>query len=228
MGQVSRDAIVTSRHRSRRTNAQEDQDAFDEHARQIGEVIYLWNRLHGALFLTFWAITDSRDYDFAYGIWHSIQSDSTQRQMVEKAAGTGRIGARMKSNVLWICRAHEKLAPYRNAFAHVGFYYHSKEEGFAPEDLGARKAPLELLASYPKTTLFRRLRGDLAALADYAEGIGYRILYRHPTGPQISSGSPWTERPRLQLVPTTPPSRSKVLRQKKSAAKQRQREASRP
>ncbi|MGY6661673.1 MAG: hypothetical protein ACXIVO_05065 [Glycocaulis sp.] len=197
MGEVSKDAIITTRRRARRTNIQFDSKAFDEHTKQIGEIIYLWNRLHAQLFMIFWSLTDRESHEFSSGIWHSIQSDSTQRQMVETAANL-KLGKRLAGHVSWICRGHERLSRYRNAFAHVGFYAHYSD-GFVPEYFSSRKSALALFEEMPKKEIFNKLRGDLMALTLYAEDVALRIFYNLK-----SSASPWFERPRLQLVPTTP------------------------
>ena len=211
MGQVSKDAIDTRRRRPRRTNIQFDPPAFEEHTKQIGEIIYLWNRLHSQLFMIFWSLTDRKNHAFASGIWHSIQSDSTQRQMVETAAKL-KLGKRLAGHVAWICKGHERLSRYRNAFAHVGFYGHYSD-GFIPDDLSARKGALELFEEMPKADIFRKLRGDLMALVIYAEDVAMRIFYDIK-----KAASPWSERPRLLLVPATPPKRSKARNRKSNAA----------
>jgi hypothetical protein len=212
MGQVAEGAFRRTRRRAGRTNTQVDQAAFEEHARQVGEIVYLWNRLHGELFMIFWSITDRKDYEFALSIWHSIQSDSTQRQMIEGAA-KARLKPRMRGHVLWLCRCHERLAPYRNAFAHVGFYYLWEVRDFVPNDLGAREAAIKRLAEYPKPNLFKKLRGDLRALVEYAEDIHLRLFYDIGPG---QSASPWNERPRLHLAALTPPKPSKLRSRKKA------------
>jgi hypothetical protein len=213
MGKVSAGAFRTARRRAPRTNIQHDPAAFDEHTRQIGEIIYLWNRLHGQLFWIFWSLTDRKSHEFAAGLWHSIQSDSTQRQMVETAAKL-KLGKRLAGHVVWICRGHERLSKYRNAFAHVGFYAHYSD-GFVPDDISSRRSAVALFEEMPKADIFRKLRGDLMALVIYAEDIAMRLFYDIK-----SAASPWSERPRLLLAPATPPKRSKARRQKANSARQ--------
>lgn len=221
MPQVSLNAIRTTRRRASRTNPDSGAPAFDEHARQIGEIIYLWNKLQGDLFWIFFGLTRAKkadwfaEYETAMSIWHSIQSDKTQKEMVAGVA-RWRLAPRLRSHVLWLCRAHEKLSPYRNAFAHVGFHYHWETNAYIPYDLGARKSALERLAAYPKRELFRKLRGDLAALSDYASSLGSRIHY-----PRARSPCPSTERPRLLLVPASTQKPSKAPRPKNSEGRER-------
>jgi hypothetical protein len=87
-----------------------DHVKFRAHIVQVGEIIYLWNRVHDNLFQIFWGIVGPADHTLAFELWHVIQSDSAQREMVQKTAIV-RLKGRMLADALWVCRAHEKLRP---------------------------------------------------------------------------------------------------------------------
>src|SRR5437016_5645567 len=60
------------------------------YATQTGLAVWAWNSLHANLFLIFWFLL-RRDRPegirpMAAGIWHQIQSDSTQRAMLLSTA----------------------------------------------------------------------------------------------------------------------------------------------
>src|SRR5437868_4711011 len=52
------------------------------------ETIWAWNRLHSILFELFLSFlgTQETSYGAAYAIWHTFQSDSTQREMIRHIA----------------------------------------------------------------------------------------------------------------------------------------------
>jgi hypothetical protein len=59
---------------------------FEPYAIELGKLVYAWNRLHEKLFDLFWAVTGLQNGNIANAIWHSIDRDRAQRQMLRKAA----------------------------------------------------------------------------------------------------------------------------------------------
>src|SRR5580658_522893 len=71
----------------RRTPSKVQTPAIQLHARHTGEIVIAWNRLQSSLFMLFAALFgDVHKQHFAHKIWHSIQSDKTQREMLYNAA----------------------------------------------------------------------------------------------------------------------------------------------
>lgn len=211
MGVVQADLIDRRRRRATRSPPVYDTDAFSRHVGQVGEIMYLWNRVQDNLFMIFWSMIGADNHAKAYEIWHTIQSDSNQRGMVERLAAV-ELNRRLCGHVQWVCRAHDKLAPYRNAFAHLGFYYDVIDGAYVPIGASARRQALERLNVEPKDALFKKLRGDLAAVENYSEMLGVRLFYGIE-----KAASPWPERPRLRLVPTGRPRQPKADRQSRKA-----------
>lgn len=69
------------------------------HARHIGEIAWAWNSLQANLFQLFHAIVSPKNHALAYGLWHLIQSDKTQREMVLEAARAGVADKQIRSNI---------------------------------------------------------------------------------------------------------------------------------
>lgn len=60
--------------------------SYASFAAEIGNVIWAWNHLHGALCELFAQTTGMPEPDDARAIWHSIKSDSAQRGILEALA----------------------------------------------------------------------------------------------------------------------------------------------
>jgi hypothetical protein len=204
-----------------RSIAPELRPALRRHARHVGEIIWCWNLLHQEIFLMFgYTINvpqELRSFDLAYGIWHTIQSDKTQREMLEASAkarfgpvsspATGKPvqSARDKralACILWITKMAGQLSAYRNDPAHSPVYFAMTagstyaDPNFAPVPTGiGRRAAVERLRSEPTAEVWRKARGDLYVLARYAVGVRLAI---HSNG-----RAPWPRKPRLLCLPAS-------------------------
>ena len=161
------------------------------HARQVGEIVYAWNSAHGALFWVFWTLL-GKGQPVAHGIWHTIQNDSAQLQMLSQLAEKSEAHTiSIRKAVVWAVWAMTQLSPYRNNAAHVQMFYHYTE--LLPSDVTSRTNAITRLSQSPVETYWRRLRGDLRAIENYAMDLHISIM--------MGNARPLTHRPRLQLVP---------------------------
>ncbi len=191
-----------------------------------------WNMLHEQLFLLFVAANDGtthmRSYEATYGIWHTIQSDKTQREMLEVAAKS-RFGPytdlyskkqhqtaldkKVLAAILWITKMAAELSMHRNDAAHSPVYFALREDS-SPRDprfivmptASGRKQAVKRLSDAPTREIWRRVRGDLIALTGYASG--YRLAL-------LSDGrAPLPRKPRLLSVKQSPQKTSPKARRR--------------
>lgn len=160
------------------------------HAQHIGEVVHAWNRAHAGLFALFQRVAADGDYALALGVWHTVPSDSTQRQMLE-AAARAKLGKRRSylNGVVWGCRVLNELGTLRNDAAHAEmlFYYTELVPG-----LSTKPGSAERLAQRPLSTHWRQLVGDLNAVTDYLRHLDFSLWMGMPR--------PLARRPRLQVA----------------------------
>src|SRR5215472_8781398 len=117
------DSPIVRRPEPRLTRRISDKDVFRlwrRHAHQAGEVITAWNDLHAALLGIFRTLTIDA-WEMSLAIWHSHQSDRSQREMLISVATEAR---RFKSpkalaRIRWLKDTVDKLAPFRNDPVHT-------------------------------------------------------------------------------------------------------------
>jgi hypothetical protein len=191
------------------------------HARHIGEIAWRWNMLHEYIFVLFNMVVRTRDPDngkIVHGIWHTIQSDSTQRLMLEEAA-KGRFGPQMEfpsmkmvqpaahkralDSILWVTSSAGKLAQFRNDTMHAPIVARG---GVRPDNsvfvelipsASGRRPSVKRLRETPAEKTWRRVCGDLLALATYASYVAAALEWFPNAAP-----FPWPRRPRLRSVPS--------------------------
>jgi hypothetical protein len=166
--------------------------AIERYARQVGEILYAWNELQSALFGVFWGLTETNDthsHEIALAIWHSFQSDRAQREML-LAVAEAKLPPRSRAitSIRWLKRATDELAIYRNDAAHTPI---GTTEPIGPDYFVTRQSVIARFVEKSPETVWRRVRGDLLRLAEFAEAI------------QFSFGAlqPLPRRPRLLIVP---------------------------
>jgi len=180
--------IIHQRHTlSRRINRQFSKE-IREYAARTGLALWSWNGLHANMFLIFWFIT-ARGHDFyhetAHSLWHAIQNDSTQREMLLKVAIAELADdQRLLMKIRWLITVTGKLGRYRNIAAHTHAIFSPQFEILPVADAsaareGARKAFNEI----KHDQFWRALSGDLNALTLYARAIAFRILGWTPPTP---------------------------------------------
>lgn len=194
MGAADKDVFIRTRRRAARTITIPDEDAYRTHTARIGEIVYLWNALHDNLFMTFLNLFGLDEYETAHGVWHAVQSDKVQREMLKNAA-TARLKPRLRRLVHWVCKRQEKLSCYRNDFVHVSFYYAHEKQGYAPNDMTAKRAAVDRMSERDLDTLYTQLNGDLCALINYSDEIAYRVGHQRPAGPTPFLGKPVLKTP---------------------------------
>src|ERR1700730_4146181 len=93
------------------------------HAHQVGEVVTAWNDLHASFFYLFETLSGAnhpRSREIAHAIWHSIQSDNTQREMMLRVALVALPPkSRTLAQVKWLKETADKMAKMRNDPAHT-------------------------------------------------------------------------------------------------------------
>lgn len=196
MSKVSRNAARLPPFKVSRKRRASESKVVSRHARQLGEVVHAWNSAHGSLYMLFVTLLQSEP--MAEGIWHTIQSDKTQREMVEKTAlGAIHFSVSIRNAVIWTTKAMHHLASYRNDAAHVQMVVAPDASGHSfdliPNSLTARSSALKRLSDSPLEKNWHKLRGDLIAIDNYATDLMWAML----TG----AARPYSHRPRLQLVP---------------------------
>jgi len=170
-----------------------------QHAKQVGELVVAWNRLQSTLFQLFWTLLARDNHALAHGIWHCIQSDKTQREMLlATIKGTRAKGEKMRGHLEWIVKKTGELSPYRNDAAHTGifFAYLPDGQGVVPDLIASRRNALDRLLKTPVDSYWRIVRGDLVALNAFATAIWSRITF-----PDEMTHGPLPSRPRLRAAP---------------------------
>lgn len=192
--------------------------AMKRHARQVGEIVYAWNSAHGAIFWVFWTLL-GKGHAVAHGLWHSLQSDIAQRQLLEQlASNTESHTISIRKAASWLVWAMDELSPYRNAAAHVQMYYHHPD--LLPSDSTSRPKYVERLSKSPVEKYWRKLRGDLRAIEVYAVDLHVAIM--------MKNARPYTHRPQLRLVLAKNAKSRRQNRQRSQAAQKSPPQSSRP
>jgi hypothetical protein len=145
------------------------------YATLTAEALWGWNRLHSALFEIFAALLENRAV--AHAIWHFLQSDKNQREMLLEAA-VAKLGpkSRAASKVRWLIRTVNRYAPLRNAVVHAPLVFEpmgrNKPSAIQLDDLtGREQALLRLGLAGGKERFWNSLAGDLFCLGQYAGSI---------------------------------------------------------
>ena len=202
-------------------------DPVKKHARHAGEILWCWNLLNDRLFWIFVCTLEQmswpRSHEVAHAIWNSFQSDKAQRDMLlEVAKATFSQKLIMDPPTLewvaikWLVDRTNELSKHRNDAAHVPIVFSIlSDNSFRPTPFSAsgRKPAVYRLSQEPTSLIWRRLRGDLVALAGYAQLL--TLALRHEASARTLPG-----RPRLLCVQSTrsKPSKKGRRRRPKSAA----------
>jgi hypothetical protein len=155
------------------------------HARQIGEVVIAWNWLNAACFSIFEVMSEAkheRHLNVAHNIWHSFQSDKAQRQMMLDVARPV-LGTRSRAYIQLKCLKDtiDKLSTNRNAPVHTPIALAYGTDEIVPHPFWGRRQAVEHLQEQPLATNWRRIRGDLLALINFASVLSQHI--QQPLGP---------------------------------------------
>ena len=172
--------IVAPRRSLSRRIPQQFRAEIRKYAEHTGLALWAWNSLHANLFILFWFIT-ARGSDFyhktAHGIWHEIQSDSTQRSMLLNVARAELDKSQhLLTRIEWLIRVVDKIARYRNIITHTPaiFSPHFRLRP-AADPAATRNVAKERFNQISHAEFWRALIGDLNALTLYAQAIAWEI-----------------------------------------------------
>jgi hypothetical protein len=168
------------------------------YASQTGLALWAWNSLHANLFLIFWYLS-ARGHDFyrdtAYGVWHAIQNDSTQREMLVNVAKAELAGRKqLLRRIVWLVRMANSLSIYRNIAAHTPAIFSPRLRYLpAADPSAARESARKRFNEIKHDKFWRSLTGDLNALSLYASAI-----FLHISG--LVPPEPLPHRPKLRSL----------------------------
>lgn len=200
--------------------------AFRRHAQRVGMAVLAWNDLHANLYLIFFnliGITDSllASEQVAYNLWHVIQNDKTQRDMLQQAANAKLAPDKITLEKLnWILAQAQKLSTYRNIAAHTAIIFH-QTTGDRPraDPWSSRSMAQERHRIIDHDKFWRLLAGDLSALSRYAARLADELWRPWRTGPSL-------RKPRLQSLPLIDQIEDQLSRDRQAAARARQKPSS--
>lgn len=160
-----------------------------QYAMQTGLAVWAWNSLHANLFTMFWFLLGRGRPEgmkpTVESVWHQIQNDSTQRTMLLSVARS-ELGARkqMLRRVEWLINVAGRLSAYRNIVAHTPAIFSPYMVAIPIADPTAAREQARLRFNEIKHDEFwRKLTGDLNALAQYAHRLAFDIYRPGFDGP---------------------------------------------
>lgn len=153
--------------------------------------------------------------DSAFGIWHTIQSDKGQRDMMLHAArGIMQDRKKLLANLEWVADKATMLSTFRNDAMHAAMNFRSGT--YSADPLTTRKQALQRLSVVPIDKSWKNVRGDLYALTTYANFIWAEVF-------DPGCLTFWPYRPRILTKPIKVPMaevpRKRKLKRRSKAAK---------
>ena len=204
-----------------------DAKAFRRHAKRVGMAVLAWNDLHANLYLIFWFLIGPSGHpdekQVAYGVWHTIQNESTQRDMIKEAATVKLANDRkLLSRITWILEKAERLSPYRNMAAHTAVLFHwITGAAPRPDPWSSRALHRDRYRLIDHDHFWRSLAGDLSALSRYAARLSDDLWRPGHTRSSF-------RKPALLSLPLIDRIEGQIGRQKQIAAQSGQPISSRP
>jgi hypothetical protein len=184
------------------------------HNRRVGEVVHAYNNAQASFFILFYRLV-GEDYQLASKLWHTQPSDSAQRSLLDPFVQSRIRRKLVRNGLIWALKAMNELSTFRNDAVHseMLWYYEKLVPGLStkPE---RRKRLLEL----PFEQIWRKLRGDLWAIAVYVSDLDQDV--------QLDNPRPSTERPRLLLARSMSADTQAKRSRAKKAARDHQRQPS--
>ena len=155
--------------------------AVKRHNQQVGNIVWAWNLAHEQLYVLFaYFIQESKR---ASAIWHVIQSDKTQREML-LATALAALGetAPLYVEIKWLCDRVGDISTFRKDPAHTPIHVKGPlTVGFlpplGPSEISGRPQAVERLTTKPTAQFWRAARDDLYMLGLYAWHIHYQLRY---------------------------------------------------
>jgi len=173
------------------------------HALNVGMSAWAWNELHGRMFVLFWFLSEnphdrkSVAYEKMHAIWHSVQSDSTQRQMVLAAAEPElRNQPKLFAAIKWAVDQTGELAKYRNAAIHIQTAFDGETSGPRADAFSAPTAHAARFNSLDHRKFWDDFTGDLVALSHYVGGLASAVY-------PVRLAEPWCDIPASRILGAT-------------------------
>jgi hypothetical protein len=143
-------------------------------ASHTGLAMWAWNSLHASLFLIFWHLIRGghprMTQATAHRIWHTIQNDSTQRDMILGTVQTHpSIPPALAKRIIWLLKTADRLSTYRNIAVHSPAIFSRYLKTIpSAEQQSTRTAARLRFNEIRHDQFWRFLTGDLNALSLYA------------------------------------------------------------
>ena len=173
------------------------EDKIRAYATETGLAGWAWADFCGDLFILFWFLIIRTDWqqtaERAHGVWHTIQSDKTQRQMVKTLADAElRTRPKLHKRVKWILDQADELSIWRNMAAHVPASF-SDAYASAPvaDPQSTRTYMRHRFDRVDHAKFWNLLTGDLIALGEYTFYVASAL---HPKG----ADAPLPRRPEMR------------------------------
>ena len=163
-----------------------------------GELLWASSQAHTAFCNVFALLVAKDNLNVGFAIWHTVQADSTQRQMLA-ALVDARLPtpSRMNKSLLWAKEKADKLATLRNDAAHLASAFRTDSDPYklVPNPFGNPPTRTERLKNISDLVAhFRTVKGDLVQLSGYINALFFKLV--QPSGPY-----PWPRRPSLKSLP---------------------------
>lgn len=169
-------------------------DVIDRHAQAVGQVSIAWNDLHSSLFEIFWFCIGTDKHEIAHAIWHTFQSDRSQRSLLVATAQHA-LSNKSFIAIKWIAKCADKIAEDRNSLIHADINFTLSDDGMVihPNLVSSRYQHQEYLSKADLTRISQKVSGDLRVLSQYT-----RDIFWHLADPETFAL--WPYRPRLAHV----------------------------
>lgn len=214
-----------------------------------GEMVYAANMLQEAYYETFRVAlslerpdefgAEIRFHQHALEVWHTIQSDSSQREMaltaIASVPSSLKLGPAIR-RLRWATTKAGKLAAYRNIIVHSPIMFTAKQAGRRLKWVpvlgasGTRPAHKSRLRMIGGLQLWRTIRSDILRLSDYVDNVNQKIRHMEVArtgGALIGVSGSWPKRPPLRSLPRLQEIDAQLERESRKAKKRTPRRSSR-
>ena len=197
------------------------------YATRIGLVNWAWASLCSNLFVLFWFLLtrpgEVNTRNRAHGIWHTIQSDKTQRDMLSVLAKTEmQDKPKLLEKVLWVIDRAGKLSEFRNIATHVEATFSEQTVSRpAADPISSRTSHENKFNLIEHDRFWKLLAGDMIALSDYAACLVQQLYYAPNLRPDALP-----HRPVLRAIPEIQRIESQISRLSQPAKPKRPRRSS--
>jgi len=162
-----------------------------------GELLWASNQLHTAFAVVFAVLVSKDDPGIGFSIWHTVPSDSVQRQLLAAVADVKfKKNSKMHAHLTWAKEKADKLATIRNDAAHMSTAFRTDGSPWllvadAVGNSPTRSRRLEGLSDLQRH--FRTAKSDLVQLSGFVYALFFRIV-------TPAASHPWPKKPALRAV----------------------------